>query len=108
MAAKGTIAKENVAKAIANAFGSNYLGEYDKKYYVWSEENGEKVQVAISMTCPKTPIGNENFRFESSGDSLDFEKMSIEPITSSNTHHSVEISDDERKNIADLMARLGL
>ena len=41
--AKGTIAKEDVAKKIAAAFGADYLGEYDKKYYVYGMENGEKV-----------------------------------------------------------------
>ena len=55
--AKGAVAKENAAKKMAEVFGSNWIGEYDKKYYIWSEENGEKVQIAISMTCPKTPIG---------------------------------------------------
>ena len=55
--AKGAVAKENIAKKMAEAFGNNWIGEYDKKYYVWSEENGEKIQIAISMTCPKTSIG---------------------------------------------------
>ena len=42
--AKGNIAKDKVIEKIAQAFGQNYIGIYDKKVYVWSEENGEKVQ----------------------------------------------------------------
>lgn len=55
--AKGAIAKESVIKKITEAFGADYLGEVDKKYYVQAEENGEMVQVALSLTCPKNPIG---------------------------------------------------
>ena len=55
MAARGTIAKEKVVQVIAEAFGSNYLGEFDKKFYVQTEENGEIIQIAIALTCPKNP-----------------------------------------------------
>ena len=34
MAAKGTTAKINVQNKIALAFGSDYIGEVDKKLYV--------------------------------------------------------------------------
>ena len=44
MAVKGALAKEAVAKKIAEAFGSDYIGESDKKLYVWGDENGEKIQ----------------------------------------------------------------
>ena len=54
--ARGAVAKQLVIKKIAEAFGDDYIGEFDKKFYVWANENGERVQIAISMTCPKTPI----------------------------------------------------
>lgn len=57
MAAKGSKAKENVKKVIANAFGDNFVGEADKKLYVWADDGGETVQIAITMTMPKNPIG---------------------------------------------------
>lgn len=41
--AKGAIAKEAVAKKIAQIFGADFVGEFDKKLYVWAEENGEKI-----------------------------------------------------------------
>ena len=57
MAAKGNIAKEKVLEKIAQSFGSDWIGIYDKKAYLWSEENGEKIQIALTLTCPKTPVG---------------------------------------------------
>ena len=104
--AKGTIAKNVVAQKIAAAFGTDFVGEFDKKLYVWAEENGEKVQIAIAMTCPKNPVGDINFSAEP-GNSLNFEDMSAGPVAGGNAAKA-EITDEEKKNIAELMARLGL
>ena len=104
--AKGIIAKNVVAQKIAAAFGADFVGEFDKKLYVWAEENGEKVQIAITMTCPKNPVGDINFSAEP-GNSLNFEDMSAGPVAGGNAVKA-EITDEEKKNIAELMARLGL
>lgn len=54
--AKGAIAKQAVIDKISAALGQDWIGEFDKKYYVWADENGERIQVSIALTCPKTPI----------------------------------------------------
>lgn len=95
--AKGSIAKEQIAKKMAETFGADWIGERDKKYYLWANENGERIQIAISMTCPKTPIGEAGATTDSNV--LNFEDGAETPI---------EITTDEKKNVADLMARLGL
>ena len=102
--AKGAAAKELVIKKLQQAFGSDYIGELDKKIYVWSEENGERLQIAISLTCPKTPvvISNKPLNFE---DKLNFEDgATIIPHPQMQT----EISDEERQTVKELMERLGL
>ena len=53
---RGSIAKENVTKIIKEAFGANFVGEESKKLYVWADDGGEKVQIAIALTCPKVEI----------------------------------------------------
>ena len=103
MAAKGTIAKENVVSRIATAFGSDFIGEVDKKVYVWSEENGEKVQVAISLTCPKTPVGVKSATKDGG---IDFENMGT--VIAPSAFTPAEISDEEKQNIANLIEKLGL
>ena len=45
MAARGTIAKTKVITKIADAFGDNWIDEVGGKYYVWSEENGQKKKI---------------------------------------------------------------
>ena len=67
--AKGNLAKDNLIRRFITAVGDDYIGVSDdnKKHYFWSAENGEKVQVCISLTVPKTPIacGNvSNGKFE--------------------------------------------
>lgn len=80
--ARGQEAKNAVIQKIIAAFGEDYLGTEDnKKYYVLAPEDGQKIQVAISLTCPKTGINKVR-------DSLDPE--------------------DERAQINNLMERLGL
>ncbi len=95
--AKGAIAKENVVKKIVEAFGEDFIGEQDKKVYVWGMENGEKVQVAISLTCPKNPIGGMNF-----------EMMPVEKSSESAVVETAEITQAEKDNVAELIKMLGI
>ena len=100
---RGAEAKEYVARKLKEAFGEDYVGEVDKKYYVWSRENGQRMQIAIAMTCPKVPVGEVPTE---PGD-FDWEGSSVtnEPVTK---HNPVEIDDDERARVAELMKKLGL
>ena len=99
--AKGTVAKEQIAKKMAEVFGADWIGERDKKYYLWANENGERIQIAISMTCPKTPIGE-------AGATTDSNVLNFEDGTTAGGETPIEITIDEKKNVVDLMARLGL
>ena len=101
MAIKGAVAKEQIAKKMAETFGADWIGERDKKYYLWANENGERIQIAISMTCPKTPVGEV-------GASADSNVLNFEDGATAGGETQVEITVDEKKNVADLMARLGL
>lgn len=99
--AKGAVAKEQIAKKMAETFGADWIGERDKKYYLWANENGERIQIAISMTCPKIPVGEV-------GASADSNVLNFEDGVTAGGETPIEITTDEKKNIADLKARLGL
>lgn len=110
MAARGTVAKEVVEKKIAAAFGEDFIGIFDKKIYVKANDGGEKVQIAISLTCPKVPVGGDDGKIDFTrepGDSLDFEHMSA-AAASPTKFEPAEITDEERSTIADLISKLGL
>ena len=100
--AKGAQAKEALIKRFATAVGADYCGEADKKYYFWSVENGERVQIAVSMTCPKTPV-----LFNGNGGDLNFEdgdSLGTAPdLPAANI-----MSDDEKATLERLMKELDL
>ena len=102
--AKGAIAKQEVIKVIQSAFGENFQGEFDKKVYVQVLENGEMIQIALSLTCPKTPVSVSTAPVVH-GDRMDFDS---EPIITSTVNVTTEISDEERQTVAEMMKRFGL
>ena len=106
--AKGSIAKENVIKQLAAAFGSNFIGEYDKKIYVWANDGGEQVQIAMTLTCPKNPI-EIAANVDTDGGDWDFsdDAPANTKVAVANAGPA-EITEEEKENLASLMAKLGL
>lgn len=103
--AKGTVAKQKVTEIIREAFGTNFIGEYDKKLYVLANDGGEMVQIAISLTCPKvqvefaasTPVGDYNFEDDTSTQ-----------VVAASVFQPADITEEERARVNDLMKKLGL
>ena len=102
--AKGAQAKAAIGQKLQTLFGADYVGESGGKHYVWENDGGEKVQIAISLTCPKNPIGTVDMS-SAFGGGLDFE---AEPVVAQTKFEPAEITPEETKNLADLMASLGL
>ena len=100
--AKGNEAKAALIKRFAAAVGADYLGEQDKKYYFNSKENGEVVQIAVSMTCPKTPVS-----FNGHGGDLNFDDDDG-PGAAPSGGSPVEMSEDEQASLDRLMKELDL
>lgn len=91
MAVRGSVAKARVIEKIREAFEGDYITTENNKTYIWADDGGERVQIAISLTCPKNFVGA-------------YEGI---PITNDNVN-TVEITDQEKHNIELLMNRLGL
>ena len=102
--AKGSVAKSKIAEKIKNLYGADYVGEAGGKYYIYENDGAEKVQISISLTCPKNPIGTVDMS-SAFGGGLDFE---AEPVLVQTKFEPAEITPEETKNLADLMASLGL
>lgn len=107
--AKGAIAKEQVAAMIAAAFEDKFIGEFDKKLYVWAEENGEQVQIAISLTCPKTPVAAKPASATvATDDNGDWDFSDDAKPAAQAAPVAATITDEERTKVAELMKKLGL
>ena len=100
--ARGATAKIAVEDKIRQAFGKDFVGvdPGTKKIYVQAEEDGEMVQIAITMTCPKNPFvvdGAASIDTFSTGDFR--EPTNYEPA---------EMTDTELDNVRKLIRELGL
>ena len=104
--AKGAIAKEKVTKIIKEVFGDAFIAEADKKLYVEADDGGEKVQIAISLTCPKTPI--VAMPQKETLVSLDGQGFDFTVDTGAAPAAAIEFTDEEKNTIAELMTKLGL
>ena len=102
--AKGATAKTKIAEKLKTLFDADYVGESGGKHYVWENDGAEKVQIAISLTCPKNPIGAVDMS-NAFGDGLDFE---AEPVLAQTKFEPAEITEQEKDNLKALMDRLGL
>ena len=109
--ARGSIAKEEVAKKIIECFGQDQAFIYDKKLYINTKENGERLQICITLTCPKNLVG-----IEATGSpvpksaftgGLDFESMGAAGVAPE-PFKPAEITPDEKATVQELMKRLGL
>lgn len=104
MAARGTAAKQHVIEKLREAFGTNFVGVDGSKVYVWSYDSpGEKVQIALSLTCPKVEFGADLGSSTGDPDMIDFEA-----ISPTGQPAPPQITPTEEQNIKDLMAKLGL
>ena len=93
--AKGSLAKERVMNRIRELYGNDYVGTENNKVYVYEDDGGERVQIAISFVCPKEGLTR---------------KVTAEEIKENknpNVRH-LNIDEKERQEVLDLMARLGL
>lgn len=96
---KGDAAREAVKNKIIEAFGDDFAGVQDKKIFINVKDGpgGEVVQMAISMTMPKTPIGKV-----AASDGGAF------PSTTEQKPNPTELSDEDKSEVARLMERLGI
>jgi hypothetical protein len=93
--AKGAVAKQEVIAKIKEVFPEAF--EYGKELRVPIEEDGQRVEIKIALTCAKTNVGGDG--------------ASVESQVESNVAVNVPAaapSEEEKQNIANLMDRLGL
>lgn len=103
--AKGTIAKEAIKNKILELFEGSFLYNGGKEIRIpWDEPEGE-VQVKIQLTCAKENVYPENAPRENAV------VPSQGPVVGSFTEakpENVEPTEEEKKNLEDLMKALGL
>lgn len=103
--ARGAIGKTEVIARIAQAFGDDFIGEVDKKVYIWANDGNERVQIAMALTCPKNPVDVPDKNPVQKAEDWDF---SEDVVTNAAPTTRATITDEEKQRVADLMKNLGL
>lgn len=103
--AKGGISKDKIIDALKTALPDNWVGFDDKKRAVFEfTEMNEPVQVAIALTCPKNLISRQGASvFVATPPPSD-----AGAFTTEESKKNLEISDEERKNVENLLTNLGI
>ena len=101
--AKGSVAKDNLIKRFITALGDDYVGVDDtgKKFYFWSTENGERLQVSVTLTYAKNPL-----ICEGKGGDLNFEDSPSASVVTPTK--AKPMGQDEAEVLARLMKELDL
>ena len=89
--ARGSIVKEKITQKILETFEGSFIN--DKEIRIPMEENGEIIQVKCTLTAAKTNI-EKNAETEVKG--------SVEPTV------TADITEEEKKEVTDLISKLGL
>ena len=100
MAIKGAEAKLEITNKILELFPGSF--KYDKEIRIPVIENGEEVQIKVSLTAAKVNV-------ERDGGVLDFtKKTETTAQTTSAAPQSFEPTEEEKNIVNDLISKLGL
>ena len=105
MAAKGAIAKEEVLQKILEAFPGSF--KYDKEIRVPMVENGEPLQIKITLTAAKNMVG-EGADVALPGETSNSFTASPAPAQLKQNATIVEPTEEEKERVKNLVGLLGL
>lgn len=103
--AKGAESKSLVTKKILETFPNAFLYNNDKEIRIPLTEQGEQVEIKVVLSCAKTPV-REATALDWSGSSSTAPAAELVPAPSEVV--PPQISEEDRRKVQELMAKLGL
>lgn len=96
--ARGSVSKEAIIEKILETFDGAF--KYEKEIRIPMEEDGERVEIKVTLTCAKTNVGGEDAPAEKAAE---LPKVEVDP-----NGGMVEPTEEEKKNISELLSKLGM
>lgn len=103
MAARGSESKNIITAKLLETFAGSFI--YDKNVIIPMVENGESLQIKISLTCAKTNV--ESGMDTAIPGATAATTGTPTPKTIDN-HGVAEVTEEEKQNVLKAMAALGL
>lgn len=107
MAIKGSESKSIVTKKILEIFPDAFLYNNDKEIRIPFKEQGDQVEIKVVLSCAKTPVREAAVYDWSVSPSTTTSNESI-PAPAPTPQPQTQISEEDRRKVAELMAKLGL
>ena len=105
--AKGQAAKQEVMATILSTFTDSFMYNGGKEIRINTSENGEPVQIKVTLTAAKTSVSPEDENAVP-GAAKVASKVVDNGAAAPATEEKVEATDAEKEAISNLMAELGL
>ena len=107
--AKGGTSKDKIIDALKAALPEHWVGVDDKKRAVFEfVEDGEPIQVAVALSCPKTLIPRQGTPSPTITTHSSDAGAFVTAEAAAKEKEKLEISDEERKNVDTLLTNLGI
>ena len=106
MAARGSVAKEEITNKILAEFPGSF--KFDKEIRVPVMENGELVQIKITLTAAKVNVENGGDTATPGADLIKGMTQAVEGQVTDSTTMSIEPTPEEKENVRILLSKLNL
>lgn len=106
MAARGSVAKEEITNKILAEFPGSF--KFDKEIRIPVMENGELVQIKITLTAAKVNVENGGDTATPGADLIKGMTQTVEGQVADSTTMSIEPTPEEKENVRILLSKLNL
>ena len=104
MAAKGALAKEEIFAKILEVFEGSFVYNSGKEVRIPWDENGNEVQIKVTLTAAKDMVSPAGEVMKAAAVAKEEGPVANFPAP----RKSVEPTEEEKKNVEDLLKSLGL
>ena len=105
MAVKGAESKNKITQKILETFGGSFLYNDGKEIRIPLLENGETVQIKVTLTAAKVNVSPDG---ENAIPGDYAQNVADNVLYTSNIIEKTAPTEEEKKNVADLLRSLGL
>ena len=100
--ARGAVAKEQIFAKILETFEGSFVYNNGKEVRIPWDENGTEVQIKVALTCAKDNV----VVGENTGAAVAKEEVPVSNFPA--PKKKVQVTEEEKKNVEDLLVALGL
>lgn len=109
MAARGAEAKKIVTSKIIDTFKDSFLYNDGKEIRIPIEENGEIIQIKVTLTAAKVNVTSDDLNFPPVSVSVANNSKFSAPAAETNVSDvPFELTDEEKKNVKELLESLNM